>query len=579
MADPLVRMINCRRSRMLLMFVVASSMIGSARQTVAQGTPRGERLQNAGKTSIEATSTGKDEIQIQSKLVSMSLFKNGLAVVQREVSVDKAGTYRLDEVPTPVHGTLLLSGWATTARVETRSIVETSVEQVGEDLQQELAGLDVAIRFKGEGGGVVGRVAEFDPLPPLDMNLAVTRSASGTRFLVLTTGSGVTYVDPAEIRSIEIKGQPRQVESKVVVDKPVLILQCPSPTGGRAMISYLTHGISWAPSYHIDLLDAKRLRIEQQAVIRNELVDFKEISLSLISGYPSVQFGNVTSPFAAQQTWDSFFRQLGQRGGVQYLNNAIMLQNQAFNASAMDPNAAASVVAPNVGDTLDLNYRDVGKHSLTKGASMMLKADQAEADYERIVEWTIRDNRDEWGTPHGENRVYDPNTGDVLQDDVWDALKLKNRMQHPWTTGPVMVTTDGKFKGQSQLNWTNAGESTTVRVNKALSIRARHVEFEKASNVPEFADREVIYLAGRRFRKVLVAGELRLGNYRPTEIKLLAKRQFSGDYLRGDDSPQITLREEGVWSLNKRSELTWTLDLKPNEERTVKYEYAVLVPF
>jgi len=36
---------------------------------------------------------------------TVGLFKNGLAVIKREVTLGKAGTYVLDDVPEPVHGT------------------------------------------------------------------------------------------------------------------------------------------------------------------------------------------------------------------------------------------------------------------------------------------------------------------------------------------------------------------------------------------------------------------------------------------------------------------------------------------
>ena len=96
---------------------------------------------------------------------------------------------------------------------------------------------------------------------------------------------------------------------------------------------------------------------------------------------------------------------------------------------------------------------------------------------------------------------------------------------------------------------------------------------------PGQAERDVVYLGGRRFRKVSVHGELRLCNHRPVDIQMNIQRQFSGDYVSGDATPKIELREEGVWSLNKRNQLVWNISLKPAEERTIKYQYTVLVPF
>jgi hypothetical protein len=46
-----------------------------------------------------------EEIPVKSRLVSLGLFKNGLAVVRKAVSIPGPGTYRIDDVPEPVHGT------------------------------------------------------------------------------------------------------------------------------------------------------------------------------------------------------------------------------------------------------------------------------------------------------------------------------------------------------------------------------------------------------------------------------------------------------------------------------------------
>jgi len=101
-----------------------------------------------------------------------------------------------------------------------------------------------------------------------------------------------------------------------------------------------------------------------------------------------------------------------------------------------------------------------------------------------------------------------------------------------------MVVTAGNFSGQRSVLWTNNGEEATLRVNKALSIRARHVEYETRPGPNGAAERDVIYIGGRRFRKVTVNGELRLCNHRAVDAKLIIKRHFSGDYLKGDGDPE-----------------------------------------
>ena len=533
----------------------------------------------------------------EGKIVSVSLFKNGLAVIKRQVPLQGPGLYRIEDVPEPVHGTFYVeSNGPLEARVENRKVASKTQVPFGTNLQDELAGLKVTISGRSAKSPIVGTVLsipkpESDPIrtpgspgyppafhSPLPSGWAAPLAPPApSRFLMLKTDKGISYVELNEIVALEAEGKPQQKEPSLE-NKPILLLDAKSKEiGNQAMVSYLAHGLSWAPSYRVDLLDAKRLVIEQSAAIRNELADLSDTDVSVISGYPSVQFGEVVSPLAATQNWATFFQQLGARGRTNGMNNSMMAQNAAYSMSGNAGGSAATSVAPNVGDTIDLYYHSIGKRSVRRGDAITVTTGSAKVDYERIVEWTIPDNRDEWGNPNNNRRV-DPSTGEPLQDDVWDALKFKNALPFPMTSAPAMVTTEGKFSGQSQLLWTNRDEEATLRVNKALSIRARHVEYENQTE-PGQSERDLIYIGGRRFRKVTVNGELRLCNHRSSEIKMIVKRQFSGDYVKGDDQPKIDLREEGVWTVNKRNELTWTLKLKPAEERTVKFQYTILIHF
>lgn len=527
-----------------------------------------------------ASEPNEEEKAVGSKVVSVALFKNGLAVIKREVELTGPGIYRLKDVPEPVHGTFWVeSNRPMEARVEMRETKPETTTHLGVNLQEELAGLKVTIQGRNNKTPIVGTVIKIpkkDPAEPstsspwYEENRAY-RPEPVSRFLLLKTDKGVSYVDANDIASLEAEGQPEQP----MQEKPVLLIDATKETKpGVAHITYLAHGLSWAPSYIVDVSDPKKLSIEQHAVIRNELADLTNTDFSLISGFPSVQFGHVTSPLAATQNWQHFFQQLNQRDNYQV--SGIMAQ-QAVAYNRRGPGGGEPVMAPNMGDTLDLNFHGIGNRSMKKGSSLALTTGKSSADYERIVDWTIPDNRDEWGSPR-ENRQVDPNTGEPLQDDVWDALKFKNPLPFPMTTAPAMVISQGKFSGQRQVLWTNQGEEATLKINKALSIRARNVEFEeqKGNGVSE---REIIHIGGRRFRRATVNGELRLCNHRSADIKLIIKRHFSGDLVKADANPKVDLREEGIWTVNKRNELNWTLNLKPGEEKTIAYQYTVLVNF
>lgn len=530
----------------------------------------------------QATGSPQEEKEAESKVASVALFKNGLSVVRLEVPIQGPGIYRLADVAEPVHGTFLVeSGGSIEARIERRSVPARQPARLGVNLQDELVGLKVTIHGRSTKAPIVGTVLsvpkqEIDLYPPVVLPGDYASPAPVSRFLLLRTEAGTAYVDLNEIELVEAEGQ--AVPETPMESRSVLLLVVGDEVrGDTCRISYLTHGLSWAPSYNIELLDAERLTIEQHAAIRNELMDLNDTDVSVISGYPNVQFGHVVSPLSASQTWLHFFQQLaGEGGDGRFSNSMFGQQGGGFGGGRDAGNDPA--IAPNLGDTIDLHYHAIGKRTLKKGTAFSMATGKAEAGYERVVEWTIPDNRDEWGRPEEDPRV-DPATGETLQDDVWDALKFKNPLPFPMTTAPVMVTTDGKFSGQSQVLWTNKGEEATVRVNKALSIRARNVEYENQIADEGQAERELINIGGRRFRRVTINGELRLFNHRATDARMIIKRQFSGDYVKADAAPKIDLREEGVWTINKRNELTWTFTLQPGEEQTITYQYTVLIEF
>jgi hypothetical protein len=505
-----------------------------------------------------------------SKIVAVDLFKNGLCVVKREATLGKPGTYLFTDVPQSVHGTYWVeSAVAVESSVKMREVSVPTAETVPANLQDDLAGKAVVIHLKGDKALVVsGTVMPLKPAKDEE------RPREGTRFLVVKTAKGRTLVDVAEIATVEAEEQ-----AEVKRKQPVLALTVPPGAGDatKVTIRYLARGLAWAPSYKIDITDPKKLTLEQHAVVKNELEKLDGADLHLISGYPSVQFGHVTSPLSGRTSLTDFFAELSSPGpryaqsSIKLGNSVVQGQGIAFNPVA--PGGAQLAAVP-TGEGVDLHYQSIGKRSLADGESLSLRVANGTADYQRIVEWLVQDTRDEFGRPGSRARGEEP-AGD---DDVaWDALRFKNPLTFPMTTGPAMVVSGGRFNGQRTSYWTNAGEETVLRVEKALSVRTRAVESEEAKKPDGTDGRDTVYIGHRSYRKCLVTGELTANNHRKEEVTLVIRRRFSGDLVSADGNPKAGLREEGIFSVNKRNELTWTLTLKSGEEKKLAYKYTVLV--
>ena len=98
-----------------------------------------------------------------SRIVGVDLFKNGLAVVRREATLSKSGTYVFDDVPDAIHGTYWIESPVPVETIVKSREVDVPVAEVYPgNLQDDLAGKKVTIHFKGEKlPPVIGTVAKF----------------------------------------------------------------------------------------------------------------------------------------------------------------------------------------------------------------------------------------------------------------------------------------------------------------------------------------------------------------------------------------------------------------------------------
>jgi len=524
-----------------------------------------------------------EEVPLKSRVVSVGLFKNGLAVVKREVKLPGNGTFVLEDVPEPVHGTW----W-----IESDALIETQVSEreiTGRirnpnnlDFQKALVGKQVTVHFReGQIPPASGKVEALDSprgeelwnrayqQPAYDYSFGQPRLVGSGRFLILQTEKDRLFVDTSMIAYLRAEGKEENIKQRA----PVLLLTMnrPDPKEAVVTISYLSRGMAWAPSYRVDITDPKTLVIDQGAAIKNEFDDLSGTEIQLISGFPSVEFAHVTSPLSTRTNWQSFFQQISSSGVSSRgaMGNRAVMQQAMFNNDLDTTRGGGLAPLKAEAEGVDLHYQSIGVRTLKEGDALSLQVASAKAEYERIVEWIVPDTRAANGQYIQEyQRQQEP---DKYQDAAWDAVRFKNPFKFPMTTAPAMVVSAGKFQGQKMSFWVNPAEETTLQITKALSIRTRSVETE------DKGERQIVFVGGNDFRKTTVSGELTIVNHRKDAIKLVLRRRFSGELVKADEAPKSELREEGVYSVNPRNELTWTITLKAGDAKTLKYNYSVLV--
>ena len=522
-----------------------------------------------------------EEVPAKSGIVSVGMFKNGLAYIKRELKVPGPGTYLVDDVPEPVHGTWWVQSDAQIeTRVTRRDVSEPLRTDSNVDFQKILAGRQVTVHFReGQIPPATGKVESVADGKDAAWNRSYERPrydywnngyqgqppvATPFRYLVLQTDTGRVFVDSSMIAYLKTEGKDDVI---IKHKKPVLIFT--ADKAATITISYLTKGMAWAPNYRVDISDPKTLLIEQDAVVKNELADIEGAELQLISGFPSVHFGHVLSPLTPGTNWASFFSQLNQRFSSGDISTSNAVYQQAIQSNDVGAGRGIDLSAAPAGEGVDVYYHSIGARSMLEGDSLALTVARGKAEYQRIVEWLIPDTRNEFGMYVDEyQRRQNP---DKFDDTPWDSVRFKNPFKFPMTTAPATVVSGERFNGQQMSYWVNSGEETCLHVTKALSVRTRNIEHE------EEGKRDTVYIAGSSYIKTNVKCDITVNNHRKEEITIVIRRNFSGDLITADAEPKKTLREEGAYSVNTRNELSWTLVLKPGEERTLTYRYSVMV--
>ena len=341
-------------------------------------------------------------------------------------------------------------------------------------------------------------------------------------------------------------------------------------------MKYLSHGMNWAPSYRYILGKNNKLTIENSAVITNELENFKDVDIDLISGFPNIKYRNVFNPLSYNTTLAQFFSQIVSHGyNNRYGNSNIMNQSVMSNFASNhdDPQNNASDSMKENTKNKDLFYNNIGKISLKKDESTYIPLDKATADFKRIVKWDMTNFRDYRGNYENKKKI---------NEECWDAITFKNPFNYPLTTGTVQFCEDNKFIGQGSSSWFNPQQEATLNINKSLTVKvnlkekenkAERAKMRNAKNHPE----SFIYYDGYRYRKAVINATATVNNFQSKQINMYVKLKFSGKFIKSNAEVDISLLKEGATSINEATQAIWDIKIPANTKKVITYSYEIWI--
>lgn len=521
---------------------------------------------------------------VQTRLDRVALFKNGLGFFSRSGQLQAGQTQALvGPFAAPVHGTFWVSA-PTSAGLG--SIVARQVNVKGEtvqardlgDLLRANVGREVAIWTSDEAMPIKGVILSFAADRPYlaPLGQAYQMGATGSRgdlipwgrgeYVLIKTADGIVGLNAYRVARLSFPED--RINNSFQTDTPgaelTVSLRNPKP-GDRLEVSYLAKGITWAPSYLVDITDPKTARLTASAVIVNEAEDLLDTHVDLITGFPNLQFADVISPLGRKTDLAGFLQQLTGRGPRPTAD--VMMQRVASNElrAGAWANWQPDYGAPSPGAAVeDLFFYPLEHITLKSGDTGYYPLFTLSVPYTQIYQWTVPDYVNE------SERYSRPGQAET-REIVWHSLRLTNNSKTPWTTAPAETMKQGQVLGQDTLDYTPSGATGTVKITQAVSVKAEQTEVEVER------EREALRMYGDYFDRVTLQGTLRVINYKAEPISVEVEKTLSGEVKTTTPVAKIVTLASGLQRMNPTRKLTWTVALKPGQTQEISYTYQALI--
>jgi hypothetical protein len=386
--------------------------------------------------------------------------------------------------------------------------------------------------------------------------------------VTIQTESGLVGVDPRAVTSVTFMGSNAEQKVPRPVRQTELDVRLNRAADGRKLaVTFLAKGVTWAPSYLVDITEEGKARISAKALVIDDACELKDVTAQLITGVPHLQFADILSPMGLRETLAQFLQSLNRGGEMpRGRSAAIITQNVAYAAGGMAAPDYGAAEAGTVAE--DLFLYPAGRIDLDRGQVAYIPLFTESVPCEHIYQWDLPDYVDEAG-----RYFYNPDRDPQAEDEqeVWHNLRLTNTTTVPWTTAPGQTVKAGAILGQDTLKYTPPGGTAILRITRAVGVKADQVELETSRK------REAIRMYGDTFDLITVRGDLSVLNTQNKAITLEITKTLSGEVQSTDPGAKQQKLAKGLGRMNGLSKLTWTIDLPPATEKQLNYIYEVYV--
>lgn len=509
-------------------------------------------------TSLLMIAIVAEERPIEPRVVAASLFKNGYAVVKREVPLQDAEVL-IEPIPNAVPGTL----WFTASNgVRIEQIVSQHREIIERGDVQSLS--ELLTRN-------VGKEATCKYLMGNELQTVTATILSVTNGTVIFQRAGeIIAVPPGAVAQVSGPGLEWKAERKS--RKPVVRVRASGPSGSKIVVWSVEQGLTWAPSYSVDISDPKKLHLIQKAVVLNDLSALDDIEIRLITGFPNLIGAPLIDPMTLQVDVATFIASLARAAQADAMAPGAagqwMLQNAADGQRARRFDEVFEVQALPGLQAEDLFFYRLPKVKLGRNERGYYVLQSFETPYEHRYEWDVQSQT--YDDPYYQ-QTRRPEQ--AASEEVWHQIEFKNAGDQPLTTAPAITIQGGQLLGQDTLRYTSVGEAASLKITKALDVWVNAEEIETSR------ERKVVSYGGiqQAMDEITLKGTLRIRNTKREAIQMRIRKELTGELLSATGNPESVALGKGARAYNPRYRLTWQPTVKAGEKLELAYTFKILI--
>ncbi|MDX9719215.1 MAG: hypothetical protein RBU37_00605 [Myxococcota bacterium] len=346
---------------------------------------------------------------------------------------------------------------------------------------------------------------------------------------------------------------------------------------------YFRSGLGWTPSYRLLDDGGKRVQLALQAELTNDAEDIDNARAELVVGVPNFRFAGELSPLILENAirqYDPYaFDNYAYRNDF---SNAIYSQQVSSHGAGYAPGPMGGPTMLEAGlsgeSKSDLFSFADQSFSMKKGERMTKALWTASAERTELYTLKLAPTRNGYG--YGSYGSYDAGSSEVLElleNDVWHQLELRNDGSVPWTTGAALVLQDDFPIAQELLTFTPAGGTTLLPLTRAVDIRAVYEETELSRESSSS-------LFGTNLTEIKLKGTVKLVNHRSEAVRMRIDLSLGGRVDKASDKGKLTVRDfaaedwyGGADPENNHSEVVWDFELAAGASKELSVEFSYLV--